>query len=367
VPIHNISIENFRILSDIHISFCSDINIFYGLNGSGKTSILECLFFLSRGKSFNQRQINKLISISSDNFLIYSVIDNKRIGIKKDFNSKLLIKYDNKFITSSFILSKNLTMQIVQPDSYLLIESGPSIRRKFIDWIVFHVKHNLYDKWRRYKLILKQRNIGLKSKLNINEIMAWDHELIQLTNLFTTERIYFINKLNTKLTQYKNEYLSGMDLFIEYYPGWNNMSDYKSVLDENFERDCKYGFSQYGLHKSDLKLKIIIDKQSFYIKDVLSNGLKKYISMFLYILQIELFFDTKEIIISKPVLLIDDITSELDTNYSNLILKFISKFDIQIFFTLLEGSDNNVLIKQFSKNNLKKIKLFHVKHGKISD
>jgi len=366
VPINNISIKNFRNLSDIDLCFSSDINIFYGLNASGKSSILECLFFLSRGKSYKQNQSNKLISFENDYFLIYSLINhNTRVGIQKEQHSKLIIKCDNKYINSSFLLSKNLTMQILNPDSYLLIESGPSVRRKFIDWLVFHVKHHLYEKWKRYKLILKNRNTGLKLKLSHNEIKAWDHEFIQLTNLLSAERTHFVNLINRKLILYKNEFLSDMNLFIDHYSGWNKDIKYNLVLEESFVKDFKYGYTQYSLNKSDLKIKISIDDKIFYIKDVLSNGLKKYISMFLYILQIEIFLDANNNI--KPVLLIDDITSELDNNYSQLLLQFIQKLNIQIFFTLLETEDNKNLINNFMASNSKKIKLFHVKHGEISD
>ncbi|MFK5892296.1 MAG: DNA replication and repair protein RecF [Pseudomonadota bacterium] len=369
MSINNISIKNFRILKEVDIKFCSDINIFYGLNGSGKTSILECLFFLSRGRSFKQSISNKLISFGCQKFLIFSIIDKEiKIGISKSLNEKLLIKNDNRYITSSFILSQSITLQILSPDSYLLIESGPLIRRKFIDWYVFHVKHNLYKNWKRYKIILKQRNFALKSKLSVNEVKAWDSEFIQLTNEISNVRVDFINYLNIKLSKYQNNYLDNMELFIDYYPGWNQTNNYSKTLQDNYTKDHQYGYTQFGLHKSDFKLKIKIDGKSYLVKDVLSNGVKKYISMFLYILQIDMYLEMIDEDISKPVLLIDDITSEIDNKYSSLLIEFLSKLNIQLFFTLLDNVDNVNLIKSLFNQftNSEKIKLFHVKHGKIN-
>jgi DNA replication and repair protein RecF len=375
MSISNISVNNFRILSDVNINF-SNINIFYGLNGSGKTSILECLFFLSRGRSFKQSISRKLISFGRKDFVIFSTVSNgTKIGISKNHTGNLLIKFDNKYINSSFILSQTITLQILSPDSYLLLESGPSIRRKFIDWYVFHVKHNLHESWKRYNTILKQRNSALKAKLTENEIKAWDNEFVNLTVLISNKREEFVDYLNNKLIKYKSDYFDDMELFIDFNPGWNQVSSYSSILDDSYLKDYQYGYTQYGLNKSDFKLKIKIDKKIYLVKDILSNGLKKYISMLLTLIQIELYIeDNTNIDISTPVLLVDDITSELDKKYSQLLLKFLFKLDIQLFFTLLDNIDNNLLISSLSliyEDNVNltsnKIKLFHVKHGKINE
>ncbi|MFK5983887.1 MAG: DNA replication and repair protein RecF [Pseudomonadota bacterium] len=370
MSIVSISIQNFKLLRDVKLKFCSGINIFYGLNGSGKTSLLEVLFFLSRGKSFKQNISNRLITIGSDQFIIFGLISqNSHIGISKSLSENLRIKYDNKFILSSFILSKSIILQILNPDSYLLIDSGPSIRRKFMDWLVFHVKHNLYIQWKRYRLIIKNRNKALKSKLSKSEIRIWDHELTQLTNLLSENRQNYIDILNLKLKIYKNKYLFNFDICIEYYPGWNIKDSYTSILDNNFNKDFKFGFTQYGLHKADFILKININNNFYLLKDYLSNGQKKYIAMFIYILQMIIYKENIDEYFIKPLLLIDDITSELDTLHSDLLLSLIAELDLQIFFTLLQTTENMQLISQFknSQKLKKEVKLFHVKHGEINE
>ncbi len=372
MPISNISIQNFRLLLDVKLTFSDDLNIFYGLNASGKTSILEALFFLSRGKSFKQPISTKLINFSSKEFIIFSQLNNSiPIGISKSVADKLKIKFNNKFITSSFTLSKNIILQILNPDSFLLIDYSPSIRRKFLDWLVFHVKHDLFILWKRYRVILKNRNCALKNKLSVNEIKIWDKELIKISQVISNDRLKFIEILNINFKKYKKKYLFNYNIFFEFYPGWNNKdNNYKNILENNFIKDFKYGFTQFGIHKADFQIKIEINNKIYNIKDILSNGQKKYISMIIYILQMVILLENKKDVDIKPVLLIDDITSELDIQHSSLLIDFIKNLDIQVFITLLESDDYKKLIynlKNSSSEKKRNLKVFHVEQGIIKE
>lgn len=263
MSIDSLHIVNFRNLKDINLNFSSSVNFFFGLNGSGKSSILESLFFLSRGKSFSQPLTKKLISFDSDEFILHAGLNNFiKLGISRSHTSNLIIKVNNNYINSSYILSQYLTLQILSPDSYLLITSSPNIRRKYIDWIVFHVKQNLFNHWKRYKEIIKNRNLCLKKKLSDDEIHAWDYELIKITNLITENRIHFITQINKKLAVYKTNYLSNMEIFVDFNCGWNSDLTYQQALSKSLHRDKLLGYTYYGLHKADFKLKIKIDDRS---------------------------------------------------------------------------------------------------------
>jgi DNA replication and repair protein RecF len=363
MAISSIIINNFRCFNNLKLDFSFGNNFFYGLNGSGKTSLLECLFFLSRGCSFKQPHSKKLISFSSDNFNLFSTTTNNiKIGVLRSRTDKLSIKINDNYIFSSFILTKYITLQVLSPDSYLLIDSSPIYRRKYLDWIVFHVKHSLFTKWKRYKEILRNRNIALKKRLNFDEVNAWDYELIVLTNEISNYRFQFIDRINQLLFSYKDSFLESMDIKLEYYPGWKLSKDYKDVLADNQSKDRLLGYTQFGIHKAEFSILVKLDNKYHLVKDVLSNGLIKYLSMFLYILQIYIYIENKDSIeeFNLPIILIDDISSQLDNVHSSMIFNFLNLLHIQIFITMLDTSDNRSLINNLKKD---KDKMFHVKQN----
>ncbi len=367
MSVHRVTVQGFRLFEKpVEVEFCKDLNIFYGLNGSGKTAFLEVIYYLSRGRSFKQSNSNKLIHFSANEFLILSeLVHSRKIGFHKKKHQPQIIKYNTEYLTSCIELSQLITLQILHPDSHFLINAGPSYRRKYIDWLVFHVKHSLSEQWKRYQIILKNRNHLLKTQADPHLIQAWDNELIQLSELFAQERSQHIQIINDKLKYYHKNFLQEQ-YHIGYFPGWKT-DDYQHVLQENLDNDILRGRTHYGIHRADLWIKFVIDKHEYLAKDFLSNGEKKFISLFLYLLQIELYCQYKENEddYNRPVILIDDIASELDSRHLELIFHYLRSLDAQIFITVLENKENLKWMDQLIKS--KPYKLFHVKQGKIKE
>ena len=166
----------------------SDINVFTGLNGAGKTSVLEAVYMLGLAKSFRGAQLQPVIHYLSDTCTVFGELelldDNvaKRIaiGVKRLKKGGHKIRVAGKDEKSPMRLAELLPLQLINAASYLLLEGGPKQRRQFIDWGAFHVEHEFYGAWRRMQRSLKQRNGALRSGPAHNtHLTAWDNEFIE--------------------------------------------------------------------------------------------------------------------------------------------------------------------------------------------
>lgn len=355
MTINRVNIYCFRNIHDCSIEFGKDINFIYGVNASGKTSLLEALFCLARFRSFRINNKQKLISHEATEFSLFTQLNNNiSIGISHHKNNTAKIHINSQSCESSYELSRKIVLQAITPDNYNLLDCSPENRRKYIDWSVFHVKHELFPFWKRYKKILAQRNKAIKIHLPKQQILIWDEEFSKLTIKFLNERKTVIERINQKLLTYQQ--IISLPVQLEFKPGWDQSIDYIEALQYNFERDLKYGYTGDGLHRSDLIIKATENGKNYLAKEVLSNGNKKLLSILLIIIQLELFIEESKYI--KPVLLIDDLFSEVDQTNLEKIISILEKLPIQIFITSI-SRDNNKYFEQ------EKIKMFHVKHGNV--
>jgi len=373
MTITTLSINDFRNIEKVELTFSEDINLICGSNGSGKTSILEAIYFLGRGKSFRTQKNNLLIELAKPNFILFGkTVNNFKVGIRKSRNQKLDIKVNEEKLTQLSSLSSILAIQIITPDSYQLIESGPSIRRKFIDWIVFHVKHDLINVWKNHRKILLQRNNALKKNLPLNQITIWDKELVNLSNILTEERINYIREINKELAFYnKTIFENKLNIKLIYLKGWNDSLGLGQVLKNNISFDIKRGHTSFGMNKSEIKIMVKFQDSEIEAKEFLSKGNKKLLSILLIIIQTKILIKEKKFNIGniKPILLMDDLYSELDKENFNKIYRIICSLNIQSFFTGIDLPyflDNQNTNEKFLKKE-KPIKVFHVKHGLVSE
>ena len=371
MPIKSIHIEHFRCFESLDITLSPDINIFYGLNASGKTALLESFFYLSRAKSFKSITANKLIQLGMDKFILIAEINQfTRLAMMKPRSKTQFIKIDSEFVVSLSDVYHLLPLQIIDTQSISLIDGSPSIRRKYIDWIVFHVKHHLIDDWKKYRKVIRNRNHALKHGFSIQEIQAWNSELILHSEKINEARKYFIDRVNEKLKNYRQDYLSFIPCYLEFYQGWDTKFSYADILQKNLQYEIKRGHTKEGIHKADFYLKVNHDKSNFLAKEILSNGQKKLIAFILYVIQLEIYLEEiKSDSQYQPVILIDDITSELDMTLLTLLFDYILSLNIQIIITILETRENLQLVNEKLIHNKykKNVKLFHIKQSAIRE
>ena len=164
MPFVEISGKNVRNLSDFHLKPSAQNNLIFGKNGAGKTSLLEAIYLNSLGRSFKTNSLNNLINEPADSCLVFSRFlddisqNNHKIGLQRWKGNKQTIKIDEKTISSLAPLALLIPTLAILPDETALIDGGSSLRRKYMDWIMFHVEPRFLLLWKQHQNLLKQRN-----------------------------------------------------------------------------------------------------------------------------------------------------------------------------------------------------------------
>ena len=247
-------------------------------------------------------------------------------------------------------------MQVLCPESYHFIDSGPNERRKYLDWSLFHVEHEYLESWRFFKRILKQRNSLLKSgSQNVAaEINSWDQKFSELSKIITGYRLGIVEKLLplTRAILEKVNFENLSELSFSYYPGYSG--DLLSKLNESFHRDINTGNTSYGPHKSDFRIKIGVHLA----KDILSRGQKKLLINCLYLAQTELL---KAETNKDSLFVVDDFSSELDRSNQSVLIDALREQDnVQVILSCLQTDVLKPLIKEYNS-----VSMFHVEQGII--
>ncbi|WP_114326333.1 DNA replication/repair protein RecF [Candidatus Colwellia aromaticivorans] len=357
--------QNFRNLDSVSINFHPRLNFFIGDNGSGKSSLLEALFFLGHGKSFRTTKVDSLARHETNSFVV-SVRDSNdhQLGLSRDLTSGLTnIKIDGQRYNRLSVLAKNIAIQIVTPESFKLFFGGPKERRRFIDLGMFHVKHDFSTLWKSFNRVLKQRNASIRlddrtKSVNNNSMLSyWTEQFCQLSIELSTLRASYVSEIISELNCWLAILLPSLKerVTVQYLQGWSQKNTLIDVLTSNQEREASFGYSLYGAHKFDVKF--LLDKKA--IETELSRGQQKLFLLALTFAQTSFIARVKRV---KPILLIDDIGAELDSNSRTALSKAIDELDCQVIITAIESS---VLQPFLGACEDRKYSMFHVKHGKV--
>jgi len=348
---------NFRNLVFDKLSLHPNLNFVLGDNGSGKSSLLETIFYLGHGKSFRVSNIDSLIMNDKDHFIVSVKTENStQLGIQRNNQGESRVQIDGIRYSKLSELAKNFAVQIVTPESFKLFSGGPKERRKFIDLGMFHVKHTFSSNWKLFNRIYKQRNALLKNKFSVEEFAYWTLEFCNISEQIAKERQEYINLLKNEFSLWLNLLLPQIkdDIAIQYLQGWNSKKELKEVLESNREKELEKGYSLFGAHKFDVRF--LIGNKS--LDQTLSRGQQKLFLLALTFAQTQLIEKVKRV---KPILLIDDIGAELDSNSRKIIAEVNQQLNCQIVITAID----EVALEPLLPNN-NNYKMFHVKHGQIS-
>jgi len=358
--IKHITIQNCRLLHSVSLELSPYLNIILGANASGKTSFLEALTILSKGRSFRTSHINQIISHEKDAILISASIlknddvvnHNYQIGIEKS-TSKTTIRINKKDIYSQAELTSYLPITVIHPNSIELITGTPSIRRSFIDWIAFYSYPDFHPLWKRYKHVLRQRNICLKSPKHHYAIDKWTEELVSLQPDLLHFRKKVINSLQPIVDNISSLLLGDMKVKLEFKTGFpKDVGINKAELLEHYlskkETDLKLKRTSSGCHKCDFLI---------YLNDTpaiesASRGQLKLLTICLFLAQSKCISQTTN---KNGILLIDDLSAELDSDNNDILLNYLYTLNKQLILT----STKDIIHSQ------KESKMFHVKHGEI--
>ena len=351
--IKKIKISNFRNIDNCNINPSKKINFIYGENAQGKTNLLETIYFSSLFKSFRTNKNINLIKNETNNLFINLIIINNKVS------NNLEITLDNKNIKKIFInnkkpennnLYKNLNTIIYFPDEISYLKAYPSYRRNLIDRSIFYIDNNYINVFKKYIKCLKQRNIFLKTTDIEHDI--WKEQLIEYGCSIIKERINYIERINGYFDtiSYKNKINENYSIDYRKY----NKNKIKDDLVKSFKvsekKEKKYGYTLVGPHIEDFVF-LVNDSD---INKYSSEGQKR--SLLLSYKQAQL-MDYKDNFGYYPILLFDDIGSELDSFRKKNIFEKILENSGQVFITTMD----------FPQINTHENKVFEVNKGKFSE
>ncbi|HKM04574.1 MAG TPA: DNA replication/repair protein RecF [Lachnospiraceae bacterium] len=357
--IKSLQIENFRNYESLNISFDSGTNILYGDNAQGKTNILEAIYMIATTKSHKNSKDKDIIRFDCEEAHIKINIEKKEIDKKIDMHLRKSktkgIAIDGMKIKKASELLGLINVVLFSPEDLSIIKNGPSERRHFIDMELCQLDSFYLYNLNNYNKIVNQRNSllkelyanpSLKETLNI-----WDSQLLSYGSKIIERRNAFIEQLNEIIFDIHKK-LSGdkEELNIKYEPNIS-IKEFDIKLKANQERDIKLKQTSVGPHRDDFSFMI----KGVDIRKFGSQGQQRTAALSLKLSEIEL---VKKITKDVPILLLDDVLSELDSNRQNYLLNYIGKLQTIITCTGLDEFINN----RFEIN-----KIFRVTDGIVSN
>ena len=410
--IERLQISHLRNLTQVNLQSAA-CNVIIGANGSGKTSLLEAIFLLSRGKSFRHNQPKRYIQHHQKHATVHARLnDSSTLAIQKQADATTVLRLNQTTVYNQSILTEQLPTLLIDPSTMDMLEQGSASRRQLLDWLVFHMKQGFHPQWVAYQRLLKQRNSLLKksrhlTQVQLAELKSWDKGLGNHAALihhyreriFTEWQPYFAESIAQLLPTYAEQ------LSLSYNAGYDTSVALEVQLNERLEQDLQLGYTRIGSHRADIhvhwrsseaaqtasddtknananantdlntKLPILKEQAA----NVLSRGEKKLLITALRLSQLPLLLNDEKTTFAiekdgnsntvpnshtklraTPVVLLDDITAELDDRAIDVLLSTLAQLPCQVFMTSLT-EDILPLVHQYWSEP----KMFHVKQGSL--
>lgn len=352
--VNTLSINNLRNIESALIEPDPVLSCFIGENGAGKTSVLEALVVLSKGRSFRSGQVSSLIGPCAPHIQVVSTIEDSlgkehHLGMERG-NKHWKVRHNQQDVSQLSELTEILPFVLLEPSSYTLVNGPPDGRRKYLDWGVFHVEHAYLPLWRRYSRVLKQRNAALRQR-NQEMVDSLNPQYFQLGEQVHEARKAHATTLIDTLSKTLPSFSSALGhVSFQYIKGWSGDSLEESA-NASFQRDSERGATGPGPHRADLS--ILLDGIS--AKDRLSRGEQKSLTSAMLMAQAKMICASG----NNPVLLLDDLTSELDEEHASKVVESALEHNMQLWIT---GTHMPGFIKGLGAP----FTMFHVKHGGVS-
>ncbi|NKC00463.1 MAG: DNA replication and repair protein RecF [Pseudomonadales bacterium] len=378
--LQRLHIDGLRNISAADLELGAGFNYLYGDNGAGKTAILEAVHVLARGRSFRSNSLERLVNKEPGSLLVRAEVSNRsgthRLGFART-DAKNQYRIDGQHADGFARLAGQIAVQTLLPDASDLVYGSPGERRRFLDWGLFHVKHDHLSLARQYNRALMQRNAWLKSQESSGATWQedpWVESVVDHGLQLNKHRSEYVQRLQQPFRESLSALSVGIDLALAY--GWGGLQDEaesRKKMSESFARDVKFGATQRGPHRADLLVtaqgagspngvdpsdgssqtaKIGGAKAS----EILSRGQAKIAASALVLAQVEL---QRQEIGENSIVLIDDFGAELDAEHWRRFLSTLERLDCQVIATSTEAPGNLGWLEQI------KCDVFHVEQGKV--
>ena len=349
-------LEHFRCFERAEIHLAPGFNLITGDNGSGKTSVLEALHLMAHGRSFRGRVRDGLIRRGQT---ALDVIVDWRVGEAsphraglRHFGSQWQARLDGRDVQQLGELVSALAIISFEPGSHALIDGGSELRRRFLDWGLFHVEQDFLPTWRRYTRALKQRNALLRQRGPTQLLDGWEQEIIAHGEAITRQREAHVAQLQPYLDRRMVALLPELGpATLRFFTGWKSSEvALGDALLLARERDLVLGHTSVGPHRADLRISL-----DGVPAENLSRGQTKQLALALMLAQAELLAESFG---HWPILQLDDLGAELDRTHQKRTLEALRDSGAQVMITGTEvptamaGSDASFA-------------MFHVEHGGV--
>ena len=357
--ISNLEILQIRNLEHLHLDPHPMVNIVYGINGSGKTSLLEAIYLLGRGRSFRHRDLKLVVNHGAEELVVAAKIRKgqpqkvHQLGVKRSAGGNFSARMDGASLQTAGQLASVLPIQLIDAHSFSLLEGGPLQRRQFLDWGVFHVEQSYPEIWKRFQKALKQRNQLLRhGRMQEEYLQAWTAEFIPLSEQVTKCRQSYAEELEPYIKTAAEAFQGLGELEISYYRGWSEELTLAEVMEADKNRDLSAGSTNHGAHKADLKFKV----DGVVAADSLSRGQTK---LFVYALKLAQATHYRDRSGDSCLFLLDDLPAELDYHHRQQVVDYLIALNCQFFVTGVDKKDFDVLVKDRAHQ------MFHMEQGAL--
>jgi DNA replication and repair protein RecF len=360
MKLDKVQISHFRNIDDLTLTAHKSLNVFLGENGSGKSSILEALHYLGFARSFRTQKHKNVISYLKSSFTVFcsTISENEqhqKFGISRHINDSCTVNINGQKSKRATDLASYLPIQIFTPQSSELLLGAPKLRRRYLDWLLFHVEQSFNFDYQVYNKSLKHLNALYKSNQADQSLSYWNNILCEKGEAISSIRTslldeHLIQLINVNL----KEFLPEFSFEISYYRGWEKGINLYDAILKNRPRDQKNGYLSVGPHKADLRIKT----HGINAHEILSRGQLRMLVAGMQLAQTQYLHSQTS---KSSIFLLDDVGAELDEEKRKVFISRLNTAETQLFVTAID-------IKQldFLKNYNDK-KVFHVEHGQVRE
>jgi DNA replication and repair protein RecF len=346
--------ENYRLFRELSLQPQRRLSFVFGANAAGKTSLLEAVYTLARGKSFRGNAQSDLAGAAGRHWRVTGRLaaaddlPQRRLGVQWQ-DGVTQLRVDGRDATSLELLGA-LIVQILEPGMHRMLQDGPTYRRSFLDWGVFHVEPSFMPTWRRYRRALRQRNQVLRQSGSDRELAAWEPELAESGELLTVQRQQHLATVGPAAAGRLERLLDEGHWQFELQPGWARGQTLAESLARGRAGDRRLGTTQSGPHRAEVRIRA----GDHGIKHRISRGQQKLLIAALLLAQSEA---VASALGRAPLLLIDDFGAELAEHFQQALLAELLGYSGQVIATAFEYGG---VLKQVAD-----LSMFHVERGAL--
>ena len=351
----HLKIQHLRNISNGTFEPAPGCNLISGVNGAGKTSILEAIYLLARAKSFRTSHHRSPIQKGESQLTLFAEVEDEsdykhKLGLLRQ-GSSTQVRLDGNNLNKLSELAKILPVLLITPNSHRIIEEGPEHRRRVLNWGVFHVEHQFKTSIIDFNRALLQRNNALRK--GSSDLGVWNQSFVDYGETVNRQQSLYFKSWKEELLRITAgiDFLQGLE--VSFSRGWREDLSLKLHLEEKEASDRERGFTSVGPQRADIIYKV--DGEA--AKQKLSRGQQKVLISCALIAQSMLQQLSTN---TKPILLFDDMDSELDNRSLQFLLEKIMMRNGQAMISTINPDKFSHVLSSTESG------MFHVEHGRIS-